>query len=84
MKQLDADWVEYDLSNTEDLNECYALTLIGLNFLDTLLQNKDNINAVTMQEYGELQYLKKKIEQRKEDNRRSEQYKRLKRRNYEQ
>lgn len=77
MKQLEEGWVEYDLTNTEDLKECLELVLIRLNFLDTLLQNKDNINSLTMQEYGELQYLKNKIEQRKEDKRRSEQYKRL-------
>lgn len=69
---------EFDLTNTEDLNEYYELVLSKLNFLDTLLQDKDNINELTMQEYGELQYLRIEIEQRKEDKRRSEQYKRLK------
>ena len=78
MKQLEAGWVEYDLTNTEDLKECLELVLIRLNLLDTLLQDKDNINTLAMQEYGELQYLRIEIEQRKEDKRRSEQYKRLK------
>lgn len=78
MKQLEAGWVEYDLTNAEDLKECLELVLIRLNVLDTLLQDKDNINALTMQEYRELQYLRIEIEQRKEDKRRSEQYKRLK------
>lgn len=70
--------VEYDLTNTEDLNECYELVLSKLNFLDTLLQDKENKNTFTMQEYRELQGLRMKIEQRKEDKRRNEQYKRLK------
>jgi hypothetical protein len=72
------DCIEYDLMNTEDLNECYELVLSKLNFLDTLLQDKENKNTFTMQEYRELQGLKMEIEQRKEAKRRSEQYKRLK------
>lgn len=69
---------EFDLTNTEDLNECYELVLSKLNFLDTLLQDKENKNTFTMKECRELQGLRMKIEQRKEEKRRSEQYKRLK------
>jgi len=78
MKQLEAGRVEYDLTNTEDLEECLELVLTRLNLLDTLLQDKDNINTLTIQEYGELQCLRTEIEQRKENKRRSEQYKRFK------
>ena len=78
MKQLEAGWVEYDLTNAEDLKECLELVLIRLDSLDTLLQDKDNINTLTMQEHRELQYLRMEVEQRKEDKRRSEQYNRLK------
>lgn len=67
MKQLEAGWVEYDLTNAEDLKECLKLVLIRLDSLDTLLQNKDNINALTMQGHRKLQYLRMEIEQRKED-----------------
>ena len=69
---------EFDLTNAEDLNECYELVLSKLNFLDTLLQDKENKNTFIMQEYRELQGLRMEIEQRKEDKRKSEQYKRLK------
>ena len=78
MKLLKEDCVEYDLTNTEDLNECYELVLSKLNHLETLLRDKDNINIFTMQEYGKLQCLRMKIEQKKEEKRRSEQYKKLK------
>lgn len=69
---------EFDLTNAEDLNECYELVLSKLNHLEILLRDKDNINIFTMQEYGKLQYLRMKIERKKEEKRRSEQYKRLK------
>jgi len=69
---------EFDLTNTEDLNECYELVLSQLNHLDILLQDKENKNIFTMQEYGKLQGLRMEIEQKKEEKRRSEQYKRLK------
>lgn len=69
---------EFDLTNTEDLNECYELVLSKLNHLDILLRDKENRNIFIMQRYVELRSLRMEIEQRKEDKRRNEQYKRLK------
>ena len=79
MKQLEADCVEYDLTNTEDLNEYEELLLSKMSFLKQC--GKDFFFADYMNSMSMLMDEMKELEQRRQEEerkRRSEQYKRLK------
>lgn len=79
MELFQEDYIEYDLTNTEDLNECEELLLTKMSFLKKY--GKDLFFADYMNSMSMLMDEMKGIEQRKqeeEQKRRNEQYKRLK------